>query len=162
MPWLLQPPLGGIACWLETVPPTLQQALLPRGHVTPWQAPVLPTLQCIWTPCGSFVHWQETLSWTSQPVLSPHGEAAPRQVPVLPMPQRVQMPRGGIILAGLIVQFILPCCHLVAMSLIGLFGQCFLPRGRCLLSPFFNHCCAQAAFVLVPQVGKSSFMLLLL
>ncbi len=50
---------------------------------------------------------------------------------------------------------------LVAMSLIGVVGQCFLPRGRRLSSPFFRNCRTCAAFLLVMRAGKSGLTLLL-
>ena len=57
------------------------------------------------------------------------------------------------------------CCSvsslLLATLLIGLIGQCFLPRGRFLSSPLVSHCRAQAAYLLVSQAGKSGLTLLL-
>jgi hypothetical protein len=47
------------------------------------------------------------------------------------------------------------------MLLIGLLGQCFLPRGHRLSLPFVRHCHARAAFLLVLQAGKSGLTLLL-
>jgi hypothetical protein len=49
---------------------------------------------------------------------------------------------------------------LLAMFLIGLISQHFLPCGRCLSLPFVCHCRACAAFLLVSQVGKSGLTLL--
>jgi hypothetical protein len=49
---------------------------------------------------------------------------------------------------------------LLSTLLIGLIGQCFLLRGRRLLSPFVHHCHAHTAFLLISQVGKSSPTLL--
>jgi hypothetical protein len=57
------------------------------------------------------------------------------------------------------------CCSasglLLALSLIDLISQRFLPHGRRLLSPFVCRCRAPTAFRRVLQVGKSSLTLLL-
>jgi hypothetical protein len=52
-------------------------------------------------------------------------------------------------------------CQLLVVSLIGLIGQRFLPRGCRLLLLFVRLCHACAAFLLVLQADKSGLMLLL-